>query len=361
MTKPRAEQVALESTPFYHCTVRCVRRAFLCGEDRTSGENYDHRKQWLVSRLRFLSYVYAIDLCAYAVMSNHYHVVLHVDQSRAEGWSQEEVVERWQQLCSGHALVSRWQRQRGTMSPAELEEVELMVEQWRERLCDISWFMRHVNETIARMANAEEGCRGRFWEGRFKSQALLDDAALLTCMAYVDLNLVRAQMCDDTADSDFTSIQQRLYELAEAKARKKVRQNATEQAICQRVEAQNTLKQSLELDELPAAPLMPFDGSSHTDIHRALPFTLADYLALVDTTGRLLRPDKRGAIPETLPPLVERLGINPEQWLDHVKHFGRRYGDCSGSPEQLKAFAARKQKRWSKGIGVGRQVYRQAA
>ena len=97
MTKPRDEQVSLQETPFYHCYVRCVRRAYLCGEDHSTGINYDHRKQWIVSRLRFLSYVYAIDICAYAVMSNHYHVVLHVDQRRAESWSDDEVVERWMQ------------------------------------------------------------------------------------------------------------------------------------------------------------------------------------------------------------------------------------------------------------------------
>ncbi len=62
-------------------------QAYLCDEDRASGENYDHRKQCLVSQLRILCYVYAIDLCAYGVMSNHYHVVLHLDQPRAAGWS----------------------------------------------------------------------------------------------------------------------------------------------------------------------------------------------------------------------------------------------------------------------------------
>ena len=307
MTRARVDQISLEATPYYHCTVRCVRRAYLCGEDRVTGENYDHRKQWLVSRLRFLSYVYAIDICAYAVMSNHYHVVLHVDEARARDWSLEEVVERWQQLCSGHPLVNRWLLEGSQMSRAELDEVETLIENWRERLYDISWFMRHVNETIARMANEEEQCRGRFWEGRFKSQALLDDTALLTCMAYVDLNPVRAQQCDDTLTSDFTSIQQRLFELAQAKARK----SASDMTVSQRVEAQQQLKDELQLCDLPEAPLMPFDGSSHTDIHTALPFTLADYLELVDTTGRQLRPNKRGAIAEQLLPLVTRLGIDP--------------------------------------------------
>uniref|UniRef100_UPI003D0C2F67 transposase n=1 Tax=Gynuella sp. TaxID=2969146 RepID=UPI003D0C2F67 len=194
MTKPRNEQVSLDETSFYHCMVRCVRRAYLCGVDAETGENFDHRKQWLVSRLRFLSYIYAIDICAYAIMSNHYHVVLHVDQARAQSWSDDEVVERWLQLYNGDVLINRWLAIRETMSPAELQAGSVTSSQWRERLCAISWFMRGVNETIARMANEEDNCKGRFWEGRFKSQALLDEGALLTCMAYVDLNPVRAGM-----------------------------------------------------------------------------------------------------------------------------------------------------------------------
>ena len=214
MTQSRSTQISLDATSFYHCYVRCVRRAFLCGDDRATGANYDHRKQWLVSRLRFLSYIYAIDICAYAVMSNHYHVVLHVDQARANKWSQDEVVERWLQLYKGNFLIDRWLKNREAFSAAELQVVSDIIEDWRQRLCCISWFMRGVNETIARMANEEENTKGRFWEGRFKSQALLDEAALLTCMAYVDLNPVRAAITDDLISSDFTSIQQRLFDCA---------------------------------------------------------------------------------------------------------------------------------------------------
>jgi hypothetical protein len=106
MTRSRQEQIHLDSTPFYHCYVRCVRRAFLCGTDHFSGQNFDHRKQWLVSRLRFLSYVYAIDICAYAIMSNHYHVVLHVDKKRADNWTHEEIAQRWAQLYSAPLLAT---------------------------------------------------------------------------------------------------------------------------------------------------------------------------------------------------------------------------------------------------------------
>ena len=187
MTRARQEQISLEATSFYHCYVRCVRRAYLCGDDQVSGENFDHRKQWIVSRLRFLASVYAIDMCAYAVMSNHYHVVLHVDSARAASWSDEEVANRWMQLYKGHVLVTRW-LQNDDVGEATFASVKKIINEWRERLSSVSWFMRCVNETVARMANEEDGCKGRFWEGRFRSQALLDEAAVLSCMAYVDLS-----------------------------------------------------------------------------------------------------------------------------------------------------------------------------
>jgi len=122
--------------------VRCVRRAYLCGDDYSTGDNYDHRKQWIVSRLKFLSYVYSIDICAYAVMSNHYHVVLHVDKERALNWSREEVVERWMQVCSGDLLVDRWLENPDSLDKTTLAVVYEIIEEWRERLYSISWFMR---------------------------------------------------------------------------------------------------------------------------------------------------------------------------------------------------------------------------
>ena len=164
MTQARKTQISLEETSFYHCYVRCVRRAFLCGDDYSSGENYDHRKQWIVSRLKFLSYIYSIDICAYAVMSNHYHVVLHVDKTRAEGWTREEVVERWLQLYKGSVLVDRWLKDPESIDKVSQTVVYEQIEEWRQRLYDISWFMRGVNETIARMANDEENCKGRFYK-----------------------------------------------------------------------------------------------------------------------------------------------------------------------------------------------------
>ena len=102
----------------------------------------------------------------------------------------------------------------------------------------------------------------------------VNETALLTCMAYVDLNPVRAGMVEDLMDSDFTSIQQRLFEFV-----KQSGNESNEQQLTIRIENQEKIKLRLNLDDLPEAPLMPFDGSSHTDIHVALPFTQEDYFS----------------------------------------------------------------------------------
>jgi hypothetical protein len=100
MTRPRHTLVDLDATSYYHCVCRCVRRAFLWGEDHLTGKNYSHRKSWVVDRLAELENVFAIDIAAYAVMSNHYHVVLRVDQEEALRWDDIEVVQRWERLFS---------------------------------------------------------------------------------------------------------------------------------------------------------------------------------------------------------------------------------------------------------------------
>ena len=347
MTRAREQLIHLESTPFYHCYVRCVRRAFLCGDDKVAGVNYDHRRAWLVSRLKFLSYVYAIDICAYAVMSNHYHVVLHADKERANEWDWSEVVERWTQLYHAPLLVKRWQINTETLSKAELEKVEEIIEEWRKRLYDIGWFMRCVNEKIARMANEEDNVKGRFWEGRFKSQALLDEGALLSCMAYVDLNPIRAGMAESLEDSDFTSIQERLYNFAKRRKQKTAENNV----FIKKMDAKLDPTKAPKNKKIPKARLMRFDGSSHTSIQNALPITREDYFILVEATGRIVRADKRGAIPPEINKLVSRYGIKPDKWLKQVRNFDRCFSYCAGGSDAILDFAQVFNRKWAKGCG----------
>ena len=205
MPRSWKSQIALEATPYYHCTSRCVRREFLCGRDQHSGNDYEHRRGWIEDRILALANVYALDICAYAVMSNHYHIVLHINADKANAWTGTEVIQRWHALYAGNFLSHEYLAGKN-LYDAQLKVISELVTEWRERLMSISWFMRALNEDIARQANAEDSCTGRFWEGRFKSQALLDEAALATCMAYVDLNPIRAQMANSPETSDYTSV-----------------------------------------------------------------------------------------------------------------------------------------------------------
>jgi REP element-mobilizing transposase RayT len=282
MTRPRSALISLEATPYYHCIARCVRRSFFFGIDE-KGRDLNYRKPWFLKRLKLLGEVFAIDIPAYAVMSNHYHLILHVDKAGSETWSMEEVISRWLRLYRGPELVRRFVLGE-SLSDEDLQIVNGLAETWRGRLYDISWFMSCLNYYIALHANKEDGCTGRFWEGRFISQALLDDAALLSCMAYVDLNPVRAGIAEGLEDSDYTSIQARIRQL-----------------------------QNQEDEEKP--PLMSFaenEKGDHTTVR--LPYALKDYLELVDWTGRVQRSDKNGFIDYKFPKLLTSLNLSAAQW-----------------------------------------------
>jgi len=318
MTQPRKQQVCLDATPYYHCICRCVRRAFLCGDDKITGQNFDHRKQWLVDKITRLSTIFAIEICAYSIMSNHYHLVLKVNKNLVSKWDDKEVALRWMQLFKGHVLVDRWLSDIKT-TQAETDKALEFIAIWRERLYDLGWYMRCLNESIAVQANKEDNCKGRFWEGRFKSQALLDETALLACMAYVDLNPIRAAICDTPEHSDFTSVQSRL--------------NA--------IDTGTTIAQAQPNELLPFTGYVPHGAPSS-----GLPFKLFDYLALVEWTGRCVRSDKRGFIPADIKPLFERLNINEQDWLMVIKEFNRHFISAAGSQAQLTLWATNTNRRW---------------
>ncbi|PKF56106.1 transposase [Alteromonadales bacterium alter-6D02] len=305
-----------------------MRRSFLCGDDPYSNKNYDHRRQWLIKRIKFLSSVFSINIAAYAIMSNHYHLVLQVDKDTVDSWSVGEVIERWYRLFNGHVLVDNYLI-RGSSSPGEMIQIETLVQCWRERLYDISWFMKCLNEHISRRANKEDACTGKFWEGRFKSQALLDETALLSCMAYVDLNPIRAGVAPNLEQSDFTSIQERIRQF---NAHQKHKKNP---------------KSDYKPHAQPLA-LLPFSATSDT---KALPFSYADYFELVDWSGRHIDPRKRGYINSEEPKILDTLVINGDDWIESVKEFRRQYGNFAGREFKLRDCAAAHRRCWYKGVG----------
>lgn len=283
MTLPRTVLIDPGYTPYYHCISRCVRRAFLCGKDSCTGYDFEHRRAWIEARLQRLAKIFAIDVCAYAVMSNHYHVVLHINVVDQQRWSSAEIAARWAHL---YRLPDGFD--------AALQPQKIAV--WRERLGSISWFMKCINEPLARWANKEDQCKGRFWEGRFRSQALLDEAAVIRCMAYVDLNPIRAGMAASPRESAHTSIKARL--------------------------------------ENRDAALAPMTTTGHGGF--SLPITKAEYVTLVDWTGREIRAGTRGGIGQELPPLVKSLGSHCRRpWLDEMRHLSRWYFRAIGSASSM--------------------------
>ena len=376
----------------YHCINRCVRRAFLCGTDQVSGKSFEHRREWIRKRLEFLAGEFGIDVLGYAVLSNHLHAILRTRPDVVREWSDAEVAVRWWQLFP-------WRRD-SNGSAAEMREDELQamlsdsakVSEWRKRLASVSWFMRCLAEPIARQANKEDVCTGRFWEGRFKCQPLLDEAALLACCVYVDLNPIRAGVAKTPESSPFTSAYDRIQSLKSAVA---ASAKETRSSRASRLAGPATTSQAAAPATAPDGWLSPIElahdlddpSAAESNVHAAaapksvktstpatrrrtpeerlrrasskgfLPMTLADYLSLLDWTGRQLRRDKRGAIPAEMQPLFARLKISGEGWFDLIQDFSRLFRRAAGRPESLASEAARRDRRWLQGISNSRALF----
>lgn len=321
MPIPRKSLVSVDTTPSYHVVSRCVRRTFLFGI--VDSKDFSHRRDAIVARLADLTQLFCIDISAYAIMSNHYHLVVRIQKQRALELSAEDVITRWSALYSLPALSKRYADGEG-MSDAEAIEAIRQIEERRARLYDLSWFMRCLNEPIARMANAEDNCTGRFWEGRFKSQALLDECAELQAMAYVDLNPIRAKMATALEESDFTSIQARL-----------------------------------DHTESPMRLLLrPFAGDSHrTNNPTHIPYNLVEYIQLVDWSGRQIKTGKRGIISADTPPILAKLHIRSAAWLANCEGLEQNYHRVIGSAARMMEFCEKFKQQRIVGITAARQAF----
>jgi len=318
MTLPRKVLVCVDDTPFYHVTSRCVRRSFLCGVDDATGNDYSHRRLFIEQRIHLLSSLFAIDIAAYAVMSNHLHLVVKLSPEIINEWSDHEVVSRWTSLFKGPFLIQNYLKG-VNLSPAEQGALNDIIASYRLRLADLGWFMKCLNEPIARMANQEDGCTGHFWEARYRSQALLSEEALLSCMAYVDLNPIRANIAPTPEQSEHTSVKERINpSLNLAKTITKLLQT-----------------QRLNHFDVTLKPLLSFEDNLTDKDQFGILFSLKDYLELVDQTGRIVRDDKKGAIARHLPKIIERLGIDRKTWLNNVTSFEKNYRQHFSKKRQL--------------------------
>jgi hypothetical protein len=146
-------------------------------------------------------------------------------------------------------------------------------------------------------------------------------------MSYVDLNPIRAGLGKTPEQSDFTSIQERIEAYAKQQKRRKTKQTAQEQP----------------------SKLHPFKRQKEKNHAKHIDFELNDYLRLVDWTGRAIRENKKGAIPNDLAPILERIGLNPDAWLESVSHYSKNYYSVLGAIDRIKAFAQVQKKRWHRG------------
>ena len=293
MTYPRAHLIDAENGGFYHLHARCVRRTWLCGHDELTGRSFEHRKEWLEQRILKLASLFCVSLVGYAVMSNHYHVVVEARPQDTAHLSDEEVAERWDQISFSNCVRRR------ALNRAHMFADAKRMATCRRRLGDLSQFMAYINEPLARMMNREDGCTGRAWEGRFKSSALLDDAAVLRCLVYVDLNPVRAGLTERAAKAPCTSIRRR----------------------CAKPDA---------------APLTPLS---------ALGLTLRDYVALAEWTASHYR---RAQFTEFDPgPPPEAIRQTHTVWCSEVDSHRHRYR-AYGTQERLRNYVSAVGQSWIK-------------
>ena len=337
-----------------HCVQRCVRQAYLCGRDARTGVDFEHRRQWIRDRFEFLASVFGIDCLTYTVLSNHLHIVLRSRPDVVKTWSDEEVARRWLRL-----FPLRKDKGGRPLEPTESDIAMLTgnaarLAEIRKRLSDISWWMRCTAEHIARKANREENTSGRFWQGRYKAQLLLDEASLLACAMYVDLNPIRAAMAETPEASQYTGAKDRIDDLKQRDGSKRQRlAKPTRQWERSRRRHRSGWMAPVEIDERvdEIGPASSTTGRRASD-KGFLSLPLTKYLELLDWTGRQFRSDKRGSIPAHLAPILERMGLDSGSWCELVTKFGRCFKRAAGRPESLAAEAERRQQSYLQAPGL---------
>jgi hypothetical protein len=374
MALPRSHYVKPGQEGVYHCFSRCVRRAFLYGFDAVTNRDFSHRKTWLVERLRYLASIFAVDVCAYAVMENHYHTILRTRPDIVAAWSDREVATRWLTLCPSHHNLKNSQLPPAEKDICALADWPQRIAQLRQRLCNLSWFMGKLNEFIARAANKEDRVKGRFWESRFQCQALLDNAAIATCMVYVDLNPVRAGLAHTPEQSNFTSIQERIRAW---QAKSMTTASVPGQAVQDKPSSSATTKTLLSDNARKATNPVPKPAStseivadikdlspswlcpiqSNLERRGILEMTTEEYFNLVDRSARMTRSEQQGTIDPDLVPIMLRIGANPEKWLETVSNFGSQFSVVAGLLSSLRNFADQLGKRWFKGVAAARTAF----
>jgi hypothetical protein len=356
---------------------RVVRRCFLLGDDPITGKNYDHRKQWIEALLKRFAASFGIDLLGFAILSNHFHLILRSRPDVVAAWDDDEIARRWLMLCPVRKTAEGLPE---TPSEPELNSIRNDAQKLatiRTRLSDLGWWMRLLCQHVATRANREDQEPGKFWQSRYRAVRILDETALLACAAYVDLNPIRAALAQTLETSDHTSAQRRIESLVENSDNQPATPEpvtpiastvisshlfASPEVVASTPAATNpTVDQSnppatakiggsspdgflspVSLEERTGDPgAVPSQTGQRCSDKGFLPITVDDYLLLLDWTARLPTKGKRGKTPDALQPLFERLSLNPQTWCQLVSSFGKLYSNVAGSPATIEATASR--------------------
>ena len=307
MTIARAHLIDPAVSRWYHCITRCVRHARLLGDDSLD------RKTWIERRLQELAEIFAVAVGGFAVLDNHLHVLVRLDPDVAIDWSDEEVARRW-----GRLFPPRDGTRRALAVTDQWIQEKLKDAAWlartRQRLQSLSWLMKCLKEPLARMANRQDQTRGAFFEGRFKSVAILDEESLLATCAYIDLNPVAAGIAPTPEESDHTSIKERVDHV---RSQRRVGDlKAARRGSAAGSQAARDMEEGLWL--CPIEDRRRLDSKREGMIEG---FSLGNYLLLVDYTGRLFREGK-ARISQNLEEILDRLGSSPEQWQARLLKLG---------------------------------------
>jgi len=353
----RVEVFAPDEIAIVHVMNRTVRRCFLMGNDPLTGKNYDHRKCWLENELVRLAAQFGIDLLCQAILDNHFHLVLRSRPDVVATWDDREVARRWLMLCPPRKNDAGQAEEPNEFELNSIQNNPSKLATIRSRLSDISWWMRLLCQKVAQRSNRDDREIGKFWQARFRAVRLLDEASILACAAYVDLNPIRAAIAQTLEQSNFTSVQKRIRDLQES-----VVQVADPHRSAQEIDGPSSSNSARDRSLQPTSPstsdasyLSPLEIDERLDAvgprsHRQgrrcsdkgfLPMTTAAYVELLDWTARQIRSDKRGSTPLSLQPIFDRLGIGVEAWCGLVKDFGRLFYAVAGKPHEIDARRSR--------------------
>jgi len=321
-----------------------------------------------------LASVFGIDVLTYAILSNHMHLVIRTRPDVVSSWSDEQVALRWLRVFPGRRLDEQLAEPVDTDVKA-LANDSKRIQLIRARISDPSWFMRALSEPIARLANKQDECTGSFWEGRFKAQAITDEAGLLACSMYVDLNPIRAAMAATPEESVHTSAYDRIQSLngvminsAAAELTTITRDEATKELlsmpIAERIEKRGKANKGtglrvlrdawlapLTLNERASGKPLPSNSGTRASDRGFLSLNLRDYLDLLDWTGKQRGAGKSGTVPKELAPILQRIGIEGSMWCDLVWSFKKYFGRSSaaGSPQSLRSAAKQNGRHFTRG------------